>query len=196
MENTRRAIAVAVSYDQPKVHQISYSDFISSSNWACSGPTRWAQPDRFAKIVHLLPELGKILRPIDRLARHIGVDLDTERAELVDRPLGFGNTGIRCVERYLRDPARKMITLLRTQLRKAIIDDANEFVDLRGLSEALDRRLWVSQDLRIILVAINDLLAGIKIVERRDRPHALADVFVLTGYLQHLVKEFLGRKWV
>ena len=29
-ENTRRAIAAAVSYDQPNVHQISYSDFFSS----------------------------------------------------------------------------------------------------------------------------------------------------------------------
>ena len=105
------------------------------------------------------------------------------------------DAGVGRVERYLRDPAREMIALLRAQFREAVIDHADEFIDLlRALSEVFDRRLRVGQDLRIVLVAVDDLLAGVEVVERRDRPHALAHVLILTGNLEHLVEEFLREK--
>jgi len=84
-----------------------------------------------------------------------------------------------------------MVALLGAQFGEAVIDDADELVDLGGtLGESLDRRLRVGQDLLIILVAIDDLLAMIEIVDRRDRAHALAHVFVVAGDFVHLVEEF------
>jgi len=125
------------------------------------------QPDRLAELVHLLPE-RQVLRPIERLAGDVGVDLHTERAHL-DRALRLGDAGVGRVERDLRHPARKVILLLGAELGEAVVDDANDLVDLcRSLGEFLDRRLRVRQDLLIVLVAVDDLLARLDIEQRRS----------------------------
>jgi len=70
------------------------------------------------------------LRTVDRLAGNVSVDLDAERAELIDSALRLGHTGVGRIERYLRDPAGEMITLLRTQFGEPIVDHTDEIVDL------------------------------------------------------------------
>ena len=148
------------------------------------------QPDRLAELVHLLPE-RQVLRPVERLAGDVGVDLHAERAEL-DRALRLGDAGVGRIERDLRDPAGEVVLLLGAQFGEAVVDDADDLVDLRrALGEALDRRLRVGQDLLVVLVAVDDLLADIEVVERRQRAHALAHVLVVAGDLLHLVEEFL-----
>jgi hypothetical protein len=130
------------------------------------------------------------LRPVEWLAGNVGVDLHTERAHL-DCALRLGDPGVGRIERNLRDPAGEVVLLLGAQLGEAVIDDANDLVDLRrSLGELLDRRLRVGQDLLIVLVAVHDLLADIDIEQRRQRAHALAHVFVVAGHLLHLVEEF------
>jgi hypothetical protein len=120
-------------------------------------------PDRRAKLVHLLPE-RRILRPIERLAGDIGVDLHAERA-ILQRAFGFTNSGIRCIKRDLRDPTWKAVVFLGDELGEAVVDDAAELVDiLWRLGKALDRRLRIGQDLLIVLKAVHDLLAEIEIV--------------------------------
>ncbi len=153
------------------------------------GAARRMQPDRLAELVHLVPE-RQVLRPIERLAGDVGVDLHAERAGL-DGPLRFRHPGVRRIERDLRHPAREVVLLLRAQLGEAIVDDADQLIDLRRtLGEFLDRGLRIRQDLLIVLVAIYDLLADIDVVDRRQRAHALAHVLVVAGHVLHLVEEF------
>src|SRR6516165_6761425 len=76
------------------------------------GPARRMQPDRLAELVHLFPE-RQILRPVERLAGDVGVDLHAERAELLGRTLRLAHAGVGRIERYLRDPAGKMVAFLR-----------------------------------------------------------------------------------
>ena len=123
------------------------------------GAARRVHPDRLSQLVHFFPE-RQILRPVERFAGDVGVDLHAERAELLDRALRLAHAGIGRIERYLRDPTRKMVAFLGAQLGKAVVDEADQLVDLgRSLGEGLDRRLRVGQDLPIVLEAIHHLLA-------------------------------------
>ena len=95
----------------------------------------------------------------------------------------------------MRHPAGEMVLLLRAQFSEAVVDDAAELVDvLRGLGKFLDRRLRIGQDLLIVLVAVDDLLAHVDVIERRKRAHALAHVLVVASDFVELVKEFFGKK--
>ena len=149
------------------------------------------QPDRLAELVHLFPE-RHVLRPVERLAGDVGVDLHAECAELIDRALRLGDAGVGRIERNLRHPAGEVVLLLGAQFGEAVVDDADQLVDLgRALGEVLDRRLRIGQDLLIVLVAVDDLLADVEIVDRRERADALAHVLVVAGDLVQLVEEFL-----
>src|SRR5262245_25178826 len=82
--------------------------------------------------------------------------------------------------------------LLVAQLSKAVVAEADHLVQLlRRLAEALQRRLRIGEDLLIILVLVDDLLAHIEIIERRQRAHALTHVLIVAGDLRHLVEELL-----
>src|SRR5437763_17062851 len=105
------------------------------------GAARAVQPDGLSQLVHFFPE-RQILRPVERFAGDVGVDLHAERAEVLDRALRLAHAGIGRIERYLGDPPRKMVALLGAQLGKAVVDEADELVDLRrSLGESLYRRL-------------------------------------------------------
>ena len=158
------------------------------------GPARRMQPDRLAELVHFFPE-RQILRPVERLARDVGVDLHAERTELLDRALRLAHAGVGRIERYLRDPTGKMVAFLRAQFGEAVVDETDELVDLgRGFGEVFHRRLRVGQDLLIILVAVDDLLAMLEVEQRRQRAHALAHVLVVAGDVLHLVEEFFRKE--
>ena len=82
LEYTSRSIAQAVSYDQPMVHQISYSDCLLVEIIRRLGAARRMQPDRRAELVHLFPE-RQVFRAVERLAGDVGVNLHAERAEFL-----------------------------------------------------------------------------------------------------------------
>src|SRR5262245_36838528 len=80
--------------------------------------------------------------------------------------------------------------LLVAQLSKAVVAEADHLVQLlRRLAEALERWLRIGEDLLIVLVLVDDLLAHIEIIERRQRADALAHVLIVAGDLRHLVEE-------
>jgi hypothetical protein len=152
------------------------------------------QPNRNAELVHLVPERQKF-RAVERLAGDIGVDLHAERAELLDRAFRLGDAGIRRRETDLRHPAGEMILLLGAQFREAVVDDAAELSICAGvLANFFDRRLRIGEDLLIVLVAVDDLLAHVEVIERRKRAHALAHVPVVGGDLIEHVEEFFRKK--
>jgi hypothetical protein len=70
-------MAAAVSHDQPKVHQI-VERLLLVDIVRHLGAARRMQPDRLAELVHLLPE-WQVLRPVERLAGDVGVDLRRAR---------------------------------------------------------------------------------------------------------------------
>jgi hypothetical protein len=107
--------------------------------------------------------------------------------------LRLGNASIRRGKRDLGNPAGKMILLLGNEFGEAVIDDAAILVDLCG---QFDRRLGVTKDLLIVLVAVNDLLAHVEVVERRQRAHALTDVLVASGDVIEFVEELFWKKCV
>ena len=151
-------------------------------------------PDRLAEFVHFLPE-RQVLRAVERLADDISVNLHAEGAEFVNRALRLAHAGVGCVERDLRDPAREMVALLGAQFGEAVIDEADQLVDLRGsLGKRFHRRLRIGEDLLIILEAVDHLLAMIEIEQRRQRTHAFAHVLVVAGDLLHFVEEFFREK--
>ena len=151
-------------------------------------------PDRLAEFVHFLPE-RQVLRAVERLADDIGINLHAEGAKFVNRALRLSHAGVGCVERDLRDPAREMVALLRAQFGEAVIDEADQLVDLRGsLGKRFHRRLRIGEDLLIILEAVDHLLAMIEIEQCRQRTHAFAHVLVVAGDLLHFVEEFFREK--
>ena len=154
---------------------------------------RRMQPDRRPELVHFLPE-RRILRPVERLAGDVGVNLHAERA-VFQRALGFADAGVGSRQRDLRHPTGETIFLLGGQFGEAVIDDAAELVDvLRRLGELFDRRLRIGQDLLIVLMAVDDLLADIEVVQSRQRAHALAHVLVVADGVVELVEELLRKK--
>ena len=127
--------------------------------------------------------------------RDIGVDLHAKRAEFVDRALRLADAGVARRKRDLRHEAREMILVLRDDLGQPVIDQAAEFVDLRGrLGDQLNRRLRVAEDLLIVLVAVDDPLAHVEVVKRRQRAHALAHVPIIGCHVVELVEESLREK--
>jgi hypothetical protein len=95
----------------------------------------------------------------------------------------------------VRHPAGEVILLLGDELGEAVVDDAAERVDIRaGLGKFLDRRLRVGEDLLVVLMAVDDLLAHVEVVERRKRTHALAHIRVVGGHFAEHVEEFLREK--
>src|SRR4029453_2401034 len=98
----------------------------------------------------------------------------------------------RGAERHLRDPGREAVLLLVAQLGKAVVAETDHLVHLlRRLAQTLQRRLRKGEDLLIVLVLVDDLLAHIEVIERRQRAHALAHVLIVAGDLHHLVEELL-----
>src|SRR5215467_4011766 len=92
-------------------------------------------------------------------------------------------------------PAREMILLLRAKLRKSVIDDAAEFINIvRLLGQSLDRRLRVGENLLIVLVTVDNLFPDVNVIESWQRAYALAHVLVFAGNFVELVKESLGEK--
>jgi hypothetical protein len=88
-----------------------------------------------------------------------------------------------------------VVLLLGTELGEAVVADLDHLVDLlRRLAEALERRLRIGEDLLVVLVLVDDALAEIEIVERRQRAHALAHVLIVAGNLRELVEELLGKE--
>ena len=111
------------------------------------------------------------------------------------RALRLGDAGVGRGQRDLRHPAGEMILFLGDQFGEAVIDDLAELVDiLRRLGETLDRRLRIGQDLLIVLVAVDDLLAHVEIEQSRQRADALAHVLVVAGDFVELVEEFFRKK--
>ena len=88
-----------------------------------------------------------------------------------------------------------MILLLGDQFSEAVIDDAAIFVDLRRrLGDQFDWRLSVAEDLLIVLVAVDDPLAHVEIVQRRQRAHALAHVLIVGGDVVEPIEKSLREK--
>jgi hypothetical protein len=122
-------------------------------------------------------------RLVERLAGDVGAVLHAERAVL-ERALRFCNPGVECPQRNLRYPPREVVLLLGAQFDEAVVDDAAELVDvLRRFGETLDPRLRIGQDLLIVFVPVDDLLAHVNIEQRRQRTDALASVVVVAGGL-------------
>ena len=155
------------------------------------GAARRMQPDRRAELVHLLPE-RQVLRPVERLAGDVGVDLHAERAVL-DRAFGLGRRRRRGAssESCATQPGKWSFSLAHSSAKPSLMMRQNSSICCGRLGELLDRRLRVGQDLLIVLVAVDDLLAHVDVVERRQRAHALAHVLVVAGDLVELVEEFL-----
>jgi hypothetical protein len=67
---------------------------------------------------------------------------------------------------------------------------------LRALGDAFDRRLRIGQDLRIVLVGIDDLLAGVDVVKSRIARTRLPMSLYSPATSIILSKNFFGKKWV
>ena len=146
-------------------------------------------PDRLAELVHGGEERLE-LRVVERPLVDVGVDLHAERAELVDGALSLARAGVGRGQRDLRNPAGEMIGALAAQLGETVVDNARILIDLVGGGHALERRLRIGQDLRIVREAVDHLQPYVEIVDRGHLTHALADVPVVAGR-QDLVEEFL-----
>ncbi len=182
-------MAAAVSYDQPNVHQNLVFRFLLGEIVGVVRAARRMHPDRLAELVHGGEERLE-LRVVERPLVDVGIDLHTERAELVDGALGLARTGIRRGQRDLRHPPGEMVRTLTAQIGEAVIDDARILVDLVGGGHALERRLRIGQDLRIVRKGVDHLQPYVEIVDRGHLAHALADVPVVAGH-QDIVEELL-----
>ena len=74
-------------------------------------------------------------------------------------------------------------------LGEAVVEQADQVLELLRLVHALGRRHRIGEDLRVVVEHVDDLEAYVEIVDARDLAHPLADVLMVAG--EHLDEVFL-----
>jgi hypothetical protein len=86
---------------------------------------------------------------------------------------------IRRQQRRLGDEAGKAVGMFGDDLGVAVVEQADEVLELVGLADALGRRHRIGDDLGVVVEHVDDPAAHIEIVDAGDLAHPLADVLVV-----------------
>ena len=134
------------------------------------------QQDRLAGLLDRLVERPELLA-VDRLAINVGAELHGIRA-ILQRALGFLRRRLGRIHRHHGRIADEAIRVLGAHLSQAIVGDLGHFRRLVWPPQPIDHRQAERQDLGVVGKLVDHLEPQLKIVKRRDTPHALADVLL------------------
>ena len=121
-------------------------------------------------------EEGREARIVERQAVYVGEDLNAQRAEVADRPLGFGDGRVRVVHRQRCREAQKAVRMPRDQRGDLVVREARQVARNRGFAERLDGRRGQREHLAVPVEAVHDAEALVEVVKARDRRDALLHV--------------------
>jgi hypothetical protein len=131
------------------------------------GAPNRVQPNRPVELRRLLEDRPKA-RFGKRRAEHVRVDEAAGRAKLPHRPLGFFDGRVRVVHRQIGDERREAVAMPRAHVGQRVVRDSRDRRALRRLAERLDRRVRQRQDLHVVIEAVDEREASVKVDQRAD----------------------------
>ena len=151
------------------------------------GRARRMHPDRQIALGHSIEDRA-VLRRVERPPRDVRVDLDTGRAEVVDRAVDLANRGVGIVHRQRGDEPGKALGVSGDDLGHPVVGQLGQLGAHGRAAGDLDRRVRQGQHLHVALVAVHDPQAQLDVDQDRDPRHPLLERHPGGRDLQHPVE--------